>query len=216
MSRAELIDTIVRIEWEDFLHVNNEGGVASCQRRPDTFKIMRTSLLQTYSDELLESYLDDVSTASATGRSLMTEKYAWMMENTDDTAFKQIESRLPLLPYEVCERIEHIVKFFLVWQAQANVLFPRMAEGGRPLLSEDDKPDSTSFESYLRGELKSYSASTIAIYERYAPLRTWTISRATTAMPMPPMPSTTAVGESEASRCLTARLQAEDRRYGPL
>ena len=47
MSRAELIDTIVRIEWEDFLHVNNEGGVASCQRRPDTFKIMRTSLLQT-------------------------------------------------------------------------------------------------------------------------------------------------------------------------
>lgn len=44
MSRAELIDTIVRIEWEDFLHVNNEGGVASCQRRPDTFKIMRTSL----------------------------------------------------------------------------------------------------------------------------------------------------------------------------
>lgn len=168
MSRAELIDTIVRIEWEDFLHVNNEGGVASCQRRPDTFKIMRTSLLQTYSDELLESYLDDVSTASATGRSLMTEKYAWMMENTDDTAFKQIESRLPLLPYEVCERIEHIVKFFLVWQAQANVLFPRMAEGGRPLLSEDDKPDSTSFESYLRGELKSYSARTIAIYERYA------------------------------------------------
>ena len=155
MSRAELIDTIVRIEWEDFLHVNNEGGVASCQRRPDTFKIMRTSLLQTYSDELLESYLDDVSTASATGRSLMTEKYAWMMENTDDTAFKQIASQLPLLPYEVCERIEHIVKFFLVWQAQANVLFPRMAEGGRPLLSEDDKPDSTSFESYLRGELKS-------------------------------------------------------------
>ena len=47
-------------------------------------------------------------------------------------------------------------------------MFPRMAEGGRPLLSEDDKPDSTSFESYLRGELKSYSARTIAIYERYA------------------------------------------------
>ena len=57
MSRAELIDTIVRIEWEDFLHVNNEGGVASCQRRPDTFKIMRTSLLQTYSDAVSYTHL---------------------------------------------------------------------------------------------------------------------------------------------------------------
>ncbi len=167
MSKMELVDTIVRYEWEDFSNVNNEGGAAWCQESPETFKRFRHALLETYSNELLESYLEDVSTARACHRSLMTEKYAWMMEGTDYDRFQEVAACLPLIGYETCERIEHIIKFFLIWQAQAHVLFPNVTRGGRPLVSENDQPGDTSFETYLRGELKSYSARTVAIYDRY-------------------------------------------------
>ena len=56
---------------------NNEGGVAFLSAAPRHLsRSCAPRFCETYSDELLESYLDDVSTASATGRSLMTEKYA--------------------------------------------------------------------------------------------------------------------------------------------
>lgn len=58
------------------------GGPASCQMRPDTFKIMRKSQAATWSDELLASYLEDLKTATREGRNIMTEKYARMMEST--------------------------------------------------------------------------------------------------------------------------------------
>lgn len=167
MSRSEVIDTIVRYEWEDFSRVADMGSQAECQRRPDAFVRMRRALLGTWSEELLESYLEDVSNARAAGRSLMSEKYAWMMERTDARRFADLADLLPMPSYEVCERIEHIVKFFLVWQGQANVLFPRLTAGGRPLVMEDDRTGETSFETYLRGELKVYSPRTVEIYERY-------------------------------------------------
>lgn len=167
MSKSEIIDTIVRYEWEDFSRVHNAGGIADCQKRPDTFTLMRRALLSTWNEELLGSYLEDVANARAAGRSLMSEKYAWMMESTDKQQFAEVAAMLPMLPYESCERIEHIVKFFLIWQAQANVLYPRLTSDGRPLVSEDNRPSVTSFETYLRGELKVYSPRTVEIYERY-------------------------------------------------
>ncbi len=168
MSVRELVDTIVRLEWADFSQVQGIDGPAECQHRPDMFTAMRRSLLLTWSEELLESYLEDVRNAQATGRSLMSEKYAWMMESTDARAFEGLGPLLPTPSYETCERIERIFRFFLVWQAQANVMFPRMTAGGRPLLADDDRPGLTSFETYLRSELKIYSPRTVRIYEEYA------------------------------------------------
>ncbi|MDY2777412.1 MAG: DUF4125 family protein [Collinsella sp.] len=167
MSRKEVIDTIIRHEWDDFSHVRDIDGVSDCQRRPDVFTRMRRALLETWSDELLESYLEDVLNAKGSGRSLMSEKYAWMMQTVDSEHFADIVDMLPMLPYEACERIERIVKVFLVWQAWANALHPRLTADGRPLLTEDDAPGITSFETYTRGELKSYSPRTVEIYERY-------------------------------------------------
>lgn len=167
MSKTELIDTIVRHEWDDFSQVKNLGGIASCQKRPDMFRTMRRALLATWDEALLESYLDDLVNARSAGRSLMSEKYAWMMESTDAPEFDRIRSLLPLLSYETCESIAHIVKFFLVWQAVANENFPRLTSDGRPLLTEDDAQQVTSFETYLRGELKCYSARTVKRYEDY-------------------------------------------------
>ena len=79
--RDELMSEIIKLEWDMFSHVSNVGGPASCQMRPDTFKIMRKSQAATWSDELLASYLEDLKTATREGRNIMTEKYARMMES---------------------------------------------------------------------------------------------------------------------------------------
>ena len=53
--RDELMSEIIKLEWDMFSHVSNVGGPASCQMRPDTYKIMRKSQAATRTDELLAS-----------------------------------------------------------------------------------------------------------------------------------------------------------------
>ena len=51
-----VVDQIVKMEWEAFDHVKNEGGRASCQDDWDTFSIMRKSQYFTWTDEMLTEY----------------------------------------------------------------------------------------------------------------------------------------------------------------
>lgn len=88
--RDELMSEIIKLEWDMFSHVSNVGGPASCQMRPDTFKIMRKSQAATWSDELLASYLEDLKTATREGRNIMTEKYARMMESTFPEEYRKL------------------------------------------------------------------------------------------------------------------------------
>ena len=134
--RDELMSEIIKLEWDMFSHVSNVGGPASCQMRPDTFKIMRKSQAATWSDELLASYLEDLKAATREGRNIMTEKYARMMEST----FPEVG-----------------------WKAELFDRYPRLSGKGRPLRTSEDSTGETSFETYLRGELKTYSARTITL-----------------------------------------------------
>lgn len=93
--RDELMSEIIKLEWDMFSHVSNVGGPASCQMRPDTFKIMRKSQAATWSDELLASYLEDLKTATREGRNIMTEKYARMMESTFPEEYRKLAAIPP-------------------------------------------------------------------------------------------------------------------------
>ena len=92
--RDELMSEIIKLEWDMFSHVSNVGGPASCQMRPDTFKIMRKSQAATWSDELLASYLEDLKAATREGRNIMTEKYARMMESTFPEEYRKLAASL--------------------------------------------------------------------------------------------------------------------------
>ncbi|MBR3664876.1 MAG: DUF4125 family protein [Desulfovibrio sp.] len=162
MSREELLQNIVSAEWTMFRQVHNVGGEADCQHDPETFEIMRKSQLATWDDELLASYQDDLKQAKEQGRNLLSEKYAWMMEETHPEEFLQLRSRLPTVSETSLAQIQEIVNIHLGWQKELAQKYPCLLSLGRP--AEAQGQGMTSLATYLRGELLTYSAKTIALY----------------------------------------------------
>lgn len=64
-------------------------------------------------------------------------------------------------------KIDEIVDINLDWQREADEKYPNLRAKGRPLTSKEDTPYETSFETYLRGELKTYSQETILRLHAY-------------------------------------------------
>ena len=157
----ELIAQVVAQEWAMFNDVQNQGGRASCQNNPKEFEIMRSSQLKTWSEDVLKSYLNDLTTAAYMGRNMLTEKYAFMMESTHPNEFQQIKQFLPQIEPQVLAKIQEIVDINMDWQQEADEKYPNLRAKGRPLSSKEDTQFVTSFETYLRCELKTYSTETI-------------------------------------------------------
>ena len=159
-KKEALIDT----EWELFHSVTNEGGKADCQNDPETFYIMRRAQFTCWSEELVESWHNDLICAQNCGRNLLSEKYAWMMRQTAPFEFGRISHllRFPSIAFE--QMIEEIVETEVKWMEEYENQYPFMASGNRPVHSADDTEYSTSFETYLRGELYTYSEKTLKLY----------------------------------------------------
>ena len=63
--------------------------------------------------------------------------------------------------------IQKIVKIYLYWEEEIIEKYPKLTAKGRPLHSEYDTPNYTSIETYLKGELSSYSIKTLKLYYEY-------------------------------------------------
>ena len=164
ITKEALIANVIELEWNMFQHVSNIGGKASCQENPDTFKIMRYSQAVSWSEDTLKSYLKDLTFAQENKRNLLTEKYARMMKYTSPLEYANIEHRLPSLDPEIFLLIDKIVKIVLVWEEELSVKYPNILKKGRPISSTEDSMFVTSVETYLRGELMTYSQRTLEFH----------------------------------------------------
>ena len=81
-TRDDLVETIVRMEWDAFQRTTNMGGRVACQGNWPVFHQMRASQFLTWPENLLASYRDDLKDAEYVSRNLVTEKYARMMRST--------------------------------------------------------------------------------------------------------------------------------------
>jgi hypothetical protein len=163
----ETLEEILGREWEMFQEVRGLDGPAPCQQDRKTFDIMRASQVRSWDQETARSYLDDLERARANGRNLMTEKYARMMEYTSPCECRGIGSILPDLDEGTAHIVESLTASSVRWMELAAAEYPNVAARGRPIHSYEDGTFTTSFETYTRGELATYSRRTLQLLEEH-------------------------------------------------
>lgn len=155
------------MEWKQFDAVQNEGGRASCQDDFQTFEIMRKSQFLVWPEEVLASYEEDVKEASNKNWNLITEKYARMMESTNPSQYETLKDKLPKRSPERISIQDEVVEIQVKWMEEFAASFPRIAGNARSIRKETDTPYLTSYETYLRGELSTYSDKTFHLYKNF-------------------------------------------------
>ena len=155
-------------EWNQFQQVRNEGGRASCQNHMKEFVMNRLAQFLTWDDAMRESYYEDLTEAESVGWNLLTEKYARMMRYTAPAQYAALCNRLPVISEPKERLVEKIVAIQLKWQEDYARRYPRVARGSRPTDHSADADYVTSFETYLRCELYTYSERTLRAYLSHA------------------------------------------------
>lgn len=163
-KKMELIDRIIELEWNQFDKVKNIGGRADCQDNFETFSIMRKSQYLTWTEELLLSYCNDLIEADQRGWNLIMEKYARMMKSTNPKEYEALEKELPVRGEERIQIQEEIIKMQVAWMEEATEKYPKLTANMRSIRTETDSMYNTSYETYLRGELSTYSENTFILY----------------------------------------------------
>lgn len=163
-KKMNVMEEIVKLEWDMFQKVRNTGGRASCQDDFETFDIMRKSQFSVWNEELLNSYRKDLQEGGRQGRNLVMEKYAYMMESTAKEEYEEIKDNLPEVSEEKGRIIEGIIPIQVEWREEFAKKYPHLSGQARLIHTAEDKMNSISFETYLRGELKTYSMETLVRY----------------------------------------------------
>lgn len=163
----ELVEDIAKLEFEAFDKVHNEGGRASCQNDWFTFSIMRKSQYQTWNRTMLMQYLYDFHREYERGHNLIEEKYGRMMESTAPEKYAEIKDHFPQLTEEKKNIIQQICGMQVGWMEEFAGEYPALADNARSIHTAEDNPFDTSYETYLRGELGTYSDKMLELYGRY-------------------------------------------------
>ncbi len=154
-TRADIMEVILDLELEMFVSVPSDG-VSPCQQNPEAFKIHRSLQFSVWSAGTLSHYMADLQHAKQNGENLMTRKYAY------------IQGLIP--QWNTNPLIDTIIRIKMDWQADMMRRFPAIMGKARPLESASDGQWMTSFETYTRGELETYSDATLT--SLYADIQT--------------------------------------------
>lgn len=131
---ANLVESIIKLEWNQFQQTNNEGGRASCQGNWPMFHQMRASQFMTWPEELLRSYRSDLQEADRVGRNLVTEKYGRMMQSTYPQEYcANIAPYIPRISANRNVLQEGIITVQVSWARDFRERFPHLGEAMRVL-----------------------------------------------------------------------------------
>lgn len=158
---------IAKAEFAAFDKVKNEGGRASCQNNWPTFKVMRMSQYMTWNEEMLLQYYTDFQINYSRGRNMIEEKYARMMSSTAPEEYAAFADKLPAVSKEKQAIIEEIVRIQVQSMEEFAAEYPSLGDHARLIHTSEDMPYDTSYETYLRGELGTYSDKMLELYGRY-------------------------------------------------
>lgn len=167
LTKEELVERIVRLEFKAFDEVKNEGGRASCQDDWPTFSVMRKAQYLVWNKEMLVQYYYDFSREYELGHNLITEKYGRMMESTAPLQYKELKLHFPKLSEEKKAIIDQIVALQVGMTEEFGKDNPDIIERARSIHSYEDNYNNTSSETYLRGEISTYSDKMLQLYAAF-------------------------------------------------
>lgn len=166
MTKDELIEFQVKLEFDMFDKTRNEGGRASCQDDWETFYIMRKSQYLVWTKEMLVSLAIDFENAAGEGWNMVTEKYARMMEYTVPDEYEKIKDSLPEISEQKKAIIDSVAAIQVRWMEEFAQAHPNVIARARNIHSDEDTFYATSSETYLKGELMTYSDNTLYLYAK--------------------------------------------------
>ncbi len=167
LSCEELAARIAKEEYAAFDKVRNVGGRASCQNDWFTFSIMRKSQYLTWNRKMQLQYLWDFKEALSKGRNMITEKYGRMMESTAPEEYEKLKAHFPELSEEKKQIVEAIVSIQVSHMEVFAKQYPKLAMQARSIHTTEDNLHNTSYETYLRGEISTYSDKMLELYGRF-------------------------------------------------
>ena len=166
-----VVNDIINREWAMFQKTQNIGGRAACQDQFDTFYANRYSQHSIWQADTLESYRNDLIAAEMAGRSMITEKYGYMMEFTDPAYYNaNLRRALPVLSDAKAQLVAQVVSLMLVSYQNYAAQYPVLARQGRPAT---ESSADTSIRDYSIGEYKTYSETTLGLILR--DVKSWRI-----------------------------------------
>lgn len=157
---------ITDIEFEMHKALNAYGGVQECQLNKNYYFIMRLSQHLNMSLEFLNSYLNDLIYAKNNNVSLPFIKYAFMEKSTDKKLYELTKDYLPIIDEKRTKLQEAIISVQLEMLNKYLKKQKNDSKNMRTIYSSSDNLDNASYETYLRGELSSYSENTVVLYGR--------------------------------------------------
>ncbi len=164
LSEEEIITKIVKTEYEAFDKVKNEGGRAYCQDDFYTFNIMRRSQYMLWNREMLMQYLYDFERELSYGHNLITEKYGRMMESTAPEKYAELKKNFPVISEDKQKLIDAVAEIQVGMMEEFAKEFPGLSDRARSIHAYEDDPFNTSYETYLRGEIGTYSDKMMELY----------------------------------------------------
>jgi len=162
MTREELINELIRLEWGMFTTAQNNGGRASCQDDWETFEIMRRSQHMIWAMDTLDSYRADLREALGRGENLVAYKYGYMMRVTYPEEYEFIKGMLPPITPEKTDIVDRIAEAHARWAQEKAEKYPLVSGMGRPQTSAQGGRWA-AIDNYLYSELLTYSQPTLVL-----------------------------------------------------
>lgn len=166
-TKEELAEQIARQEFAAFDKVKNQGGRADCQDDWFTFSIMRKSQYLTWNRTMLLQYAYDFDRELSRGHNLIEEKYGRMEESTAPSEYEKIKDYFQVISPQKKQIIEEVVALQVKWMEEFAAQYPKLAGNARSIHTYEDHLWNTSYETYLRGELSTYSDKMLELYAKY-------------------------------------------------
>lgn len=167
VDMTQIIEDIIALEWDLVNQVDTSTEKEPCLYDKTIFTSNRKNLLAAWSQELQESYYKDLFTAQIEGRNPISEKYRYMLEQTNPEEYRKIKENQPEQSMEKLFLMDWISENLLEWQESLAQKYPRLVGNKKMIRRNLENRAQKTFETYMRGDLVTFSVKTLRVYAAY-------------------------------------------------